>query len=44
MLITTFNAITVDSDTSTNDMVSIFCNWELQKIQKYDNVLDPKLN
>ena len=24
----TFNAITCDGDTSTNDMVSIICNWQ----------------
>ena len=38
----TFNAITVDSDTSTNDMVAIFATNKV-KIGKIYNVLDPKL-
>jgi glutamate N-acetyltransferase/amino-acid N-acetyltransferase len=37
-----FNAITVDSDTSTNDMVSIFATKKV-KIGKVYNILDPKL-
>jgi len=37
-----FNAITVDSDTSTNDMVAIFSTNKV-KHQKIYNVLDPKL-
>ena len=39
---TTFNAITVDSDTSTNDMVSIFSTGSANN-QKIYNHLDPKL-
>ncbi len=39
---TTFNAITVDSDTSTNDMVSIFATGKAKNSKIY-NVLDPKL-
>ena len=38
----TFNAITVDSDTSTNDMVAIFATGKV-KTGKIYNVLDPKL-
>ena len=38
----TFNAITVDSDTSTNDMVAIFATNKV-KTGKIYNVLDPKL-
>ena len=38
----TFNAITVDSDTSTNDMVAIFSSNKV-KTGKFYNVLDPKL-
>ena len=37
-----FNAITVDSDTSTNDMVAIFATGKV-KTGKFYNVLDPKL-
>jgi glutamate N-acetyltransferase/amino-acid N-acetyltransferase len=37
-----FNAITVDSDTSTNDMVAIFATNKV-KTGKIYNVLDPKL-
>ena len=39
---TTFNAITVDGDTSTNDMVGIFSTGSTQNSTIY-NVLDPKL-
>jgi len=39
---TTFNAITVDSDTSTNDMVGIFATGK-KKNSKIYNVMDPKL-
>jgi glutamate N-acetyltransferase / amino-acid N-acetyltransferase len=39
---TTFNAITVDSDTSTNDMVSIFATGKVKNSKIY-NVMDPKL-
>ena len=39
---TTFNAITVDSDTSTNDMVGIFATGRAKNSKIY-NVLDPKL-
>tara|TARA_Y100000590_G_scaffold50522_1_gene53266 strand:+ start:14597 stop:15901 length:1305 start_codon:yes stop_codon:yes gene_type:complete len=39
---TTFNAITVDSDTSTNDMVAIFATGKVKNSKIY-NVLDPKL-
>ena len=38
----TFNTITVDSDTSTNDMVAIFATNKV-KTGKIYNVLDPKL-
>tara|TARA_Y100000590_G_C15729649_1_gene1016529 strand:+ start:1618 stop:2880 length:1263 start_codon:yes stop_codon:yes gene_type:complete len=38
----TFNSITVDSDTSTNDMVSIFATGKAKNSKIY-NVLDPKL-
>ena len=37
-----FNAITVDSDTSTNDMVAIFSSNKV-KVGKIYNTLDPKL-
>ena len=37
-----FNSITVDSDTSTNDMVAIFCTNKF-KTSKVYNALDPKL-
>ena len=40
---TTFNSITVDSDTSTNDMVAIFSTGKAKNSKIY-NVLDPKLN
>ena len=39
---TTFNSITVDSDTSTNDMVAIFATGKAKNSKVY-NVLDPKL-
>ena len=39
---TTFNSITVDGDTSTNDMVAIFSTGKAQNSKIY-NVLDPKL-
>jgi glutamate N-acetyltransferase / amino-acid N-acetyltransferase len=39
---TTFNAITIDSDTSTNDMVAIFATGKANNSKIY-NVLDPKL-
>ena len=39
---TTFNSITVDSDTSTNDMVSLFATGKAKNSKIY-NVLDPKL-
>ena len=39
---TTFNSITVDSDTSTNDMVAIFSTGKVKNSKIY-NVLDPKL-
>ncbi len=39
---TTFNAITVDSDTSTNDMVAVFATGKAKNSKIY-NVLDPKL-
>ena len=39
---TTFNAITVDGDTSTNDMVGIFSTGTAKNSKIY-NVLDPKL-
>ena len=38
----TFNSITVDSDTSTNDMVSIFATGKAKNSKIY-NILDPKL-
>ena len=41
-LTTTFNAITVDSDTSTNDMVVLFSTGKTKNSKIY-NVLDPKL-
>ncbi len=40
--VTTFNAITVDSDTSTNDMVAVFATGKANNSKIY-NVLDPKL-
>ncbi len=40
--VTTFNSITVDSDTSTNDMVAIFSTGKAKNSKIY-NVLDPKL-
>ena len=39
---TTFNAITVDGDTSTNDMVAIFATGKVKNSKIY-NILDPKL-
>jgi len=39
---TTFNSITVDSDTSTNDMAAIFATGKVKNSKIY-NVLDPKL-
>ena len=39
---TTFNSITVDSDTSTNDMVAIFATGKAKNSKIY-NVMDPKL-
>ena len=39
---TSFNAITVDGDTSTNDMVAIFSTGKAKNSKIY-NVLDPKL-
>tara|TARA_Y100001970_G_C14224731_1_gene854887 strand:+ start:1115 stop:2419 length:1305 start_codon:yes stop_codon:yes gene_type:complete len=39
---TTFNSITVDSDTSTNDMVGIFSTGAAKNSKIY-NILDPKL-
>jgi len=39
---TTFNSITVDGDTSTNDMVAIFATGKAKNSKIY-NVLDPKL-
>jgi len=39
---TTFNSITVDSDTSTNDMVGIFATGKVKTAKIY-NVMDPKL-
>ena len=38
----TFNAITVDSDTSTNDMVTIFSTGKADNI-KIENILDSKI-
>ena len=40
--LTTFNSITVDSDTSTNDMVAVFATGKAKNSKIY-NVLDPKL-
>ena len=42
-IITTFNAITCDSDTSTNDMVSIFSTGII-KHPNINNINDEKLN
>tara|TARA_Y100000590_G_scaffold397003_1_gene478218 strand:- start:683 stop:1987 length:1305 start_codon:yes stop_codon:yes gene_type:complete len=42
VMITTFNSITVDGDTSTNDMVTIFSTGKAKNSKIY-NVLDPKL-
>jgi len=42
VLTTTFNSITVDSDTSTNDMVAIFATGKAKNSKIY-NVLDPKI-
>jgi len=42
VITTTFNSITVDSDTSTNDMVAIFATGKVKNSKIY-NVLDPKL-
>jgi len=42
VVLTTFNSITVDSDTSTNDMVGIFATGKVKNSKIY-NVLDPKL-
>ena len=39
---TTFNSITVDGDTSTNDMVAVFATGKAKNAKIY-NVLDPKL-
>ena len=39
---TTFNSITVDSDTSTNDMVCVFATGKAKNSKIY-NVMDPKL-
>jgi len=39
---TTFNSISVDGDTSTNDMVSIFATGKAKNSKIY-NILDPKL-
>ena len=39
---TTFNSITIDSDTSTNDMVAVFATGKAKNSKIY-NVLDPKL-
>ena len=39
---TTFNSITVDGDTSTNDMVAIFATGKAKNSKVY-NVLDPRL-
>ena len=41
-MVTTFNSITVDGDTSTNDMVGIFATGKAKNSKIY-NVLDPKL-
>ena len=42
VIATTFNSITVDSDTSTNDMVAIFATGKAKNSKIY-NILDPKL-
>ncbi len=42
VMVTTFNAITVDSDTSTNDMVGLFATGKAKNSKIY-NVMDPKL-
>ncbi len=42
VIATTFNSITVDMDTSTNDMVVIFATGKAKNSKIY-NVLDPKL-
>ena len=42
VIATTFNSITVDSDTSTNDMVAIFATRKAKNSKIY-NILDPKL-
>ena len=42
IIATTFNSITVDGDTSTNDMVAVFATGEAKNSKIY-NVLDPKL-
>ena len=42
IITTTFNSITVDSDTSTNDMVGVFATGKAKNSKIY-NVLDPKL-
>jgi len=42
VMTTTFNAITVDGDTSTNDMVTLFATGKAKNSKIY-NVLDPKL-
>ena len=42
IIATTFNSITVDGDTSTNDMVAIFATGKAKNSKIY-NVLDPKL-
>ena len=39
---TTFNSITVDGDTSTNDMVALFATGKAKNSKVY-NILDPKL-
>ena len=39
---TSFNSITVDGDTSTNDMVAIFATCKVKNSKIY-NILDPKL-
>ena len=40
--VTTFNSISVDSDTSTNDMVAVFATGKAKNSKIY-NILDPKL-
>ena len=42
VIVSTFNSTTVDGDTSTNDMVSIFATGKAKNLKIY-NVLDPKL-